>query len=414
MQELRDIAKVMFSAAVERADPARALRMQLEKVAPHSGGKVFVLAVGKAAVPMMREALVRLPRVDEALAVTNSENLASIDGARVMTGAHPVPDGSSATAGQAVVEMLQRARKGGQVVALISGGGSALIIAPDGDITVDDYARTNAILLASGLGINDFNLIRQQIDSLKGGGLLRLAAPAEVHGYLLSDVIGDDLCAIASGPTVAPLGTCEDAVRLLQTTGLWQRMPQTVQAHLTAELPKAQLPLAINHLIGSNRQSLEAMLEAAPADFDVQIASHALVGDVTQAAEEVLRCARAAAGPAALIFGGETTVQLRGTGRGGRNQELALRVACGAQGVVAPGWVFLSAGTDGRDGPTDAAGGIVDADTVARIVQAGGDPGEFLKNNDSYTALQLAGDLLFTGGTDTNVADVQVFLRPVP
>lgn len=178
MQELRNFAKAMFAAAVERANPARALQRQLEATPPPlADGKVFVLAVGKAALPIMREALDRLPRVDETLVVTNSENAVPTGGARVVLGAHPVPDGRSAAAGRAVVEILQRAGNGDLVVALISGGGSALMIAPDGDITVDDYARANAILLASGLGINDINLIRQQIDSLKGAVCCALPRP---------------------------------------------------------------------------------------------------------------------------------------------------------------------------------------------------------------------------------------------
>lgn len=413
MAELHQIAMDLFQAAVDRADPAKALRRALadDPLPKMDGGRVFVVAIGKAAAPMMREALDLIPDVHQALVVTNPENLCEIEGARVLAGSHPVPDEASELAGRAVLEMLAETRDGDRLIALISGGGSALMVAPAPGLTLADKAKVNELLLASGLEINDMNLVRQQLSATKGGGLLRHAAPAEVFGFLLSDVIGDDLRAIASGPTVSPLGTRADAKAMLIRAGIWDAVPESVQAHLSSvDVAEAAL-FADNRLIGSNGQSLRAMLDAVPVPFDARIVSEALVGDVKDAAEEVLRAVEGATGPVALIFGGETTVQLNGDGRGGRNQELALRVAAGAEDRLAPGWVFLSGGTDGRDGPTDSAGGLVDSDTIARITQAGGDFAALLENNDSYAALKLANDLLLTGGTGTNVADVQVFLR---
>jgi len=412
VRDLRLHARTMFAAAVDRADPARAVRRQMQTAPLPSGngGRCLALAVGKAAVPMMREALRLLPDVQDALVVTNPENHCDISGVSVIAGSHPVPDDASAAAGQAVINFLARAGAGDTALALISGGGSALMVAPAGDTSVEDYGRLNTLLLASGLGINDVNLVRQQIDLVKGGGLLRCAAPARVHGYLLSDVIGDDLRVIASGPTVSPSGTQEEAVATLKTAGIWEAAPQSVREHLLTATPRVELPEATNHLIGSNRHSLDAMLAAAPEGFAARIVNDALVGDVEAAAQEIIRKARAAKGPVALVFGGETTVQIKGTGEGGRNQELALRVALAAEGLITRDWVFLSGGTDGRDGPTDAAGGLVDCGTLARIERAGGDVQGLLANNDSYAALGLAGNLLMTGATGTNVADVQVML----
>ena len=417
MTELLTTAKALFQAAVDRADPAQALRSQLtaSPLPPlPEGGKNVLLAVGKAAVPMMREALQLIPDAAQALAITNPENHTEIPGATVICGAHPVPDENSAAAGQAAIELARSLGPDDRLVALISGGGSALMVAPAPGLTLADKAAVNKLLLASGLEINDMNLIRQQLSDTKGGGLLRHAAPAQVQAFILSDVIGDDLRAIASGPTVAPIGSRAQAREMLQGAGIWDSAPEAVKAHLSApEEAQETPPPANNTLIGSNRHSLKAMMAAAAEDWTPKLVSHRLVGDVAEAAETVVAAAENAPkdGSVALIFGGETTVQLTGTGLGGRNQELALRVAKLGAKRLSGDWLFLSGGTDGRDGPTDAAGGIATPSTWDAIKASGQDPEALLANNDSYAALKAADALLMTGGTGTNVADVQVFLR---
>ena len=278
-------------------------------------------------------------------------------------------------------------------------------------MTLGDKMAVNRLLLESGLEINAMNLIRQQLSDLKGGGFLRYAAPAPVTALILSDVIGDDLRAIASGPTVAPLGTSADAMKLLRDNGIWDHLPDRVRSYLSTKKDTAADTPAENTLIGSNRVSLAAACRAA-AEWDARIVDDHLTGDVQAAADKILKAAVKATAkkPTALIFGGETTVKIKGDGRGGRNQELALRVARAADGLLGKHWVFLSGGTDGRDGPTDAAGGVVDPGTLNRINMAGQDVKALLANNDSYTALKSAGDLLMTGATGTNVADVQILL----
>ncbi|MBE1297829.1 glycerate kinase type-2 family protein [Phycobacter azelaicus] len=415
MSDLRKTALALFSAAVERADPAHALRQQLAQapLAPvPDGGRSLILAVGKAAIPMMREALDHIPEPRAALVVTNPENLCDLPGAKVMAGSHPVPDEASATAGRAVMDFLAQAAPQDRVIALISGGGSALMVAPAPGLTLADKSEVGRLLLASGLEINEMNLIRQQLSDLKGGGLLRHAAPAAVTTYILSDVIGDDLRAIASGPTVSPIGTKAEARAVMERAAIWADAPEAVRAHLSLPDDDVALPEAENILIGSNRHSLSAMKDAA-SGWEAQIVSDHLTGDVAEAAQTVLDAASNAPSdkPVALIFGGETTVRLNGTGVGGRNQELALRVARLGAERLSGDWLFLSGGTDGRDGPTDAAGGIVGPDTWQAIRDAGQDPEALLANNDSYAALKAADALVMTGGTGTNVADVQVFLR---
>ncbi|NIZ60297.1 glycerate kinase [Sedimentitalea sp. CY04] len=416
MTDLRDTAITLFNAAVKRANPARALRDQLLRTPLPplpNGGHTIIIALGKAASPMMRQALEMIPEPRQALVVTNPENLCDIPGATTMAGTHPVPDEASAAAGRAAIDLLKTATAKDRVIALISGGGSALMVSPAPGLTLADKVAVNASLLASGLNINDMNLIRQQLSDLKGGGLLRHAAPAPVTTYILSDVIGDDLRAIASGPTVGPIGTRAEARDMMQHADIWQTAPASVQTHLStkANAPDDH-PEANNTLIGSNQHSLQAMLDAA-IDWDAQVASDSLTGDVELAAQSVVDAALAAPTdrPIALIFGGETTVKIKGTGLGGRNQELALRVAKLGAEQLSGGWLFLSGGTDGRDGPTQAAGGIVTPDTWAQIRKCGASPDALLENNDSNAALAAADALLTTGGTGTNVADVQIFLR---
>jgi len=398
----------LFEAAVKAADPALALRPHLVDL-PAISGRYILISLGKAACAMMEEAISNLPKGAsfEAIAVTNYENAREIENCTVMAAGHPVPDENGAKAGQAVISVLQTTTDTDTVLVLVSGGGSALLPASVDGVSLADKAEVSRILLGAGVDITEMNLVRQQLSKLKGGGMARLANPAKLRGYILSDVIGDDLRAIASGPTVAPIASRSAARDLLQNLNVFDQMPKSVRAYLMGTQPEPEAVISENILIGSNGQSLRAMLAASN---DGVIVNDSLTGDVEDAAKSILQAARS--NPTnTLIFGGETTVKIQGDGKGGRNQELALRFAMLAEGEDLGDWVFLSAGTDGRDGPTDAAGAIVDRKTPQRIRDAGKDPVALLKNNDSYAALKAAGDLLISGATGTNVADVQVFLR---
>ncbi len=391
----------LFMVGVAAADPRGAVvaALSADPVAP--ADRLFVLAFGKAACAMAGAALPLLPAPASALVVTNPENAMPVAGATVLQAAHPVPDEGGVQAALAVEEMLAQAGSDDLVLVLVSGGGSALLPAPVVGMTLADKAAVNRLLLGAGLDIVAMNTVRQHLSRLKGGGLLRLAEPATVRALILSDVVGDDLHAIASGPTVAPIALRADVRAMLRDWGLWDRLPQAARVALERREDTTPLPQASNTLIGSNALSVAAMAHACP---DARVAPAPLEGDVAEAAAKITALANSGAGT--TLMGGETTVTLRGTGAGGRNQELALRVAMALQGR--PGWRFLSAGTDGRDGPTDAAGALVDGGTIARITAKGGDAQALLANNDSYKALELAGDLLITGGTGTNVADLQI------
>ena len=400
-------AEKLFKAGISAADPGSAVRQSLKNTPVTFGaGNIHVVAVGKAAIGMTQAALACLPEVSDTLVVTNPENAIELAGATVFASGHPVPDETGLKAGQAVAAVLDQAGAEDTIIALISGGGSALLPAPVEGVSLDDKAEVSRLLLGAGIDIHGMNLVRQQLSRLKGGGFLQLASPAKVVALILSDVVGDDLSVIASGPTVAPIGDRPAAVQLLKNAGIWLHMPQSVRHHLSQTLvPATEADPAENRLVGSNAKSVAAMAACAP---DAHVYHTPLEGDVAEAADIIV----AQHGRGTWLFGGETTVRLTGTGLGGRNQELALRVALLAEELGwGDDWVFLSGGTDGRDGPTDAAGGLVDGGTLAGMRAAGIDPRAYLANNDSYHALQSSGDLLLTGGTGTNVADLQVLIR---
>jgi glycerate 2-kinase len=391
----------LFMTGVSAADPRGAVVAALTTAPVAPAGQLFLLAFGKAACAMAGAALPLLPQPAKAVVVTNPENAIPVAGAEVLQAAHPVPDDGGLQAALAVETMLQQAGAGDLVLVLVSGGGSALLPAPVDGMTLADKAAVNRLLLGAGLDIVAMNTVRQHLSRLKGGGLLRQAAPATVRALILSDVVGDDLRAIASGPTVAPIAPRAEVRAMLRDCGLWDRLPETARLALDQPEDTSPLPPVRNDLIGSNALSVAAMARACPA---ARVAPAPLVGDVAEAAAQIVALVHNGTGT--TLMGGETTVTLRGTGAGGRNQELALRVAVALAGRA--GWRFLSAGTDGRDGPTDAAGALVDGGTVDRICARGGDVDALLANNDSYKALDLAGDLLITGGTGTNVADLQI------
>jgi len=309
---------------------------------------------------------------------------------------------------------------------------------------LQEKIATTDLLLASGAAINQINCVRKHLSQLKGGGLARMAAPAHLYALILSDVlgeasapayaprlrpVGDDLSSIASGPTVADDTTYADATEVFKAKGVWEQVPANVRQHLEqgkqghiAETPKPGDDIFKNTahiLVGSNTISVNAMLEAAQKlGYETELYSDHLCGEAREEAEKLAIHTKALTvnKPIALLAGGETTVTLKGKGRGGRNQEMALAFALAAEQQGLTGnWVFLSGGTDGLDGPTDAAGGIVDPNTIKRMTQAGINPIELLDNNDSYTALKTSDDLVITGATGTNVADLQILLiQPAP
>ncbi len=427
---MRQDATRIFQAGIAAADPYQAVKRHLAPEFFCGYSKVHLVAFGKAACSMAKAAQEIIPAdklAGQGIAVTNYENVINVDNVDVIGAAHPLPDIAGLNGAKIIAERVRNAQENELVLVLVSGGGSALIPYPAGEIALQEKISATDLLLASDATINQINCVRKHLSQLKGGGLVRMAAPAHVHALILSDVLGDDLSVIASGPTVADNSTYADAIEVFKAKGIWEQVPTNIRQHLEqgrlgniAETPKPGDDIFKSTgyvLVGSNAISVNAMLEAAQnLGYEVELYSDHLCGEArTVGATLVDQCIKRPQNkPIALLAGGETTVTLKGKGRGGRNQEMALAFAIAAkqQGLTG-NWVFLSGGTDGLDGPTDAAGGIVDQDTIKRMIQAGISPIELLENNDSYTALKTSGDLLITGATGTNVADLQILLiRP--
>ncbi len=427
----RRLARLIWQAGLGAAEPGAALGKALAGAdwsAP-AGGRLVLLAVGKAAPAMLaaaRDHACAQGLRPESWCITTRENAALADSAgadRVFLAGHPLPDAAGLEAARAVIALARGLGEGDRLVALVSGGASALLPAPVSGVSLADKVATTRLLLAHGFTIDEINRIRQALSQLKGGQLARLAAPARVESWLLSDVIGDDPAVIGSGPTAWAAAPARQARALLEERGLWERLPAAARAALTrramandlpADLPENAAPPVI---VGSNALSRAAMAEEAARCLgaeNVALVQEPLTGDVAGEARRLVRAAAALPheGPAVLLAGGEPVVTLRGSGKGGRNQELALRFSSEAEKAGLGGrWAFLAAGTDGRDGPTEAAGGLVDEGTPDRIRARGLSPEALLEENDSHRALAAAGDLFVTGPTGTNVADLHVFVR---
>ncbi|UYN99173.1 MAG: DUF4147 domain-containing protein [Devosia sp.] len=421
LEHMKADASALFMAGVKAADPHHAVADYLVRHAAKlsSASRIHIIAAGKGALPMVEAALdhVAPNRRGAVLAVTNYENVRAVDGARVLGASHPLPDDKGEAAANEIERIAGAAGPGEMVLCLISGGASALLPAPVAGVSLADKIATNDLLLKSGADIVAMNTVRKALSRLKGGGLARAIAPAQGLALILSDVPGDDLSIIASGPTVADSAAPGAALAVVRELGLLDRLPRPVRAHLEARAAMAPAPAPSgidNVLVGANSISLSAMEAAAgAAGYGTMVLSRWLEGDV-QAAAEAFHAAAGRAGNGkrvAILAGGETSVRVTGKGKGGRNQELALRFAalCSEHPLPRP-WVFLSGGTDGRDGPTDAAGGLVDPHAVPALAAKGLDPATFLADNDAYHALKAANALLMTGATGTNVADLQVLL----
>lgn len=423
-EALRERAIELFRAGVAAADPfastAAALREIRLPVGP--AGRVAVFAVGKAAFGMAAAAYSGAGgdvRASDVLLVVHDEAALAGDLPALRSG-HPLPDDRGLAAAREIERRAAALSEGDLALVLISGGASALLPAPAPGICLDDKLETTRQLLRGGATIHELNAVRKHLSTTKGGGLLRRLRPARVVTLALSDVIDDDPSVIGSGPTAPDPSTFEDALAVLERCGALETCPPPVRQRFEAgirgeleETPKPGDPIfddAVYRIVGGNRTSVRAMAAACGEGVEVELAP--LEGEARRVGA-MLAGRFASAAPRAWVAGGETTVTVRGAGKGGRNQELALAFALEAvRGPLADrhDWVFLAAGTDGRDGPTDAAGAIVDASTVARMRNAGAAPAAALEDNDSYRALDAGGALLRTGATGTNVADVAVLL----
>ncbi|MCF8062366.1 MAG: glycerate kinase [Deltaproteobacteria bacterium] len=444
LARLRSDAEAVFLAAIRRVDPYEAVKRFVRREGrrlllgerPGSAGdldldayqRVFVVGGGKATAPMAR-ALEELAgdRITEGRINVKYGFSETLERTAIMEADHPVPDRSGVDGTRDIMDLLAQAGDRDLVISLISGGGSALLPQPAGRIRLEEKQAVTRKLLECGASIDEINAVRKHISGSKGGQMARAAAPATTVNLMLSDVVGDRMDVIASGPFVPDASTFQDAWHTLDRYGLLPDLPNAVREHLEQgrngvipDTPKAGDPAferVTNLIIGSNIQALErAAQEAGSLGYAPLILSSMIEGETRDVAKvhaaigrEMLKTGRPLAPPACVISGGETTVTIRGKGRGGRNQEFGLAAALELAGLPSR-IVLLSGGTDGNDGPTDAAGAVVDPTTVERGRASGLDAEAYLDDNDAYTFFSATGDLLMTGPTKTNVMDVRLVM----
>lgn len=407
----------LFAAAVARAQPDAAIRAALPD---KPRGRTIVIGAGKASAQMARAFEAAWDGPLEGLVVTRYGYAAPTERIAVREAAHPVPDAAGEAAARALLATVSGLAADDLVVALVSGGGSALLAAPAPGLTLADEQAVNAALLASGAPISAMNAIRKELSAIKGGRLALAAWPARVATLVVSDIPGDDPALVASGPTVPGASTRADARRLVELYRIV--LPPAAAALLAGDDYAAPRPddprFARNSVtvVASAALSLEAAAAAAEAEgIRAAILSDAIEGEAREVAKvhaaiarEIAAHDRPFAKPVVLLSGGETTVTLRGKGRGGRNAEFLLSLAIAADGV--PGLSALAADTDGIDGTEENAGAIADGTTAARLRALSRDPLALLADNDAYSAFAALGDLFVPGPTGTNVNDLRAIL----
>ncbi len=449
----------ILEAALAAVEPEALVRRALgDDPLPRAPGGVYVAAVGKAALPMARGAFAVLGgEVKEGVLILPPATGADPDPPPVLAGipstwrtyrgGHPIPTDGSVAGSLAVAALARSLGQDALFLLLLSGGGSALMTLPPPGVSLGEVQHTTGLLLRAGADIGELNTVRKHLDQVKGGRLARLAAPARVVALVLSDVVGDPPEVIASGPVSPDPSTFGDALGILRDRSLLDRIPPSVRAHLEGgrrgehpESPGPGDPVFRQvdwRLVGSNRMAVEAAArEAEERGFEPRVETVPLEGEAREVGADVARHALEAQGgmkdsvgggipaeggtsrpgvgprPACLLRGGETTVTVTGSGQGGRNQELALGAGLALEG--AQGILVASLGTDGVDGPTPAAGALVDGSTLARARERGLDPHGALHGNDTFPFFDALGDLLLTGPTGTNVMDLVLALVDPP
>jgi len=388
---------------------------------------IYLVGAGKAAAPMalaLEEILKK--RITEGVINVKYGHLCDLEVVRTNEGGHPIPDQAGKHGTKLLMELAEKAKKDDLVLCVISGGGSALLPMPSGGITLDEKQETTRVLLACGATIHEVNAVRKHLSRVKGGGLARAVYPATLVSLILSDVIGDNLDVIASGPTVPDPSTFQDCKVIFDRYSIRDGLPESVFSHIErgvskkiSETPKPGDSIFTNTqnvIVGSNLECVNASKkEADSLGYHTMVLSTMIEGETKEVAKvhsalakEVLKTGNPAPCPACLLSGGETTVTIMGQGKGGRNQEFVL-----ASALELEGWskvVVLSGGTDGTDGPTDAAGALADGETVEKAHKLGMIPRDYLEKNDSYHFFEKLGDLVKTGPTNTNVMDLRIIL----
>jgi glycerate-2-kinase len=417
-ESIRRDAVTCALAGIAAVDPGDLVRRAIQEH-PISGS-ISLVAAGKAAEPMTNAAISLLGgSIRRGVVISPDRASIGSTSMRLFVGGHPIPNEHGAEGARAIAHVAAMMNADETLLCLISGGASALMTLPSEGLSVDEIAITTVLLLRAGATIHEVNCVRKHLDRLKGGRLAALAFPARTVALILSDVVGDSLSAIASGPTVADPTTVSEASAVLQARGIWDLVPVAVRDHLEGgsdESPKPGDPRLVNsigHIIGSNvTAAAAACAQAQSKGYNARVVTTSLAGEASKVGADIVRATREECirenKRVALIYAGEPTVTVRGRGVGGRNQELVLGAAIAMEGVS--GVAVASLGTDGIDGPTDAAGAVADGDSVVRARSLGLDPEAALAANDTHGFWKALGALVRTGPTGTNVMDIVVAL----
>src|SRR5262245_31831676 len=437
LPELRQSAKKIWEAALHAANPSTCIRNTLKlsnnvlTVAGEPfkmGPRLIVLGAGKATARMAQVVEEILgDRISSGLIVTKYDHALPLKRIELVEAGHPIPDASGVRAVKEMRKLVRGLTPEDVVLCLISGGGSALWPAPAEGITLEQKQEVTSLLMKAGATIRELNAVRKHLSEIKGGQLAKWASPARVISLIMSDVIGDPLDFIASGPTAPDTTSFADALEILRKYGVQvapavlERLQLGAQGRI-ADTPKPGDPLfggVRNLIIANNRLVVDAAMQRArELGFQTLVLGTEVEGEAKEVgnffaavAREIERSGRPISRPACVLTAGETTVTVRGTGVGGRNQEMALAwaMSMGARAPSVP-TCFASVATDGTDGPTDAAGGLVDPDTCSRGLQLNLKPNDYLRANDSWNFLKATGDLIVTGPTQTNLMDLQILL----
>lgn len=406
--DLRKDAETIMHAAIEASLPDAAVAKALEHK-PFGKGKIVLVAIGKAAWQMAKTASEILKgNIDSGIVITKyGHSKGDLPPLEIWEAGHPVPDENSLKATQRAIDMVKDLTKDDTVLFLISGGGSALFEKPL--ISLKELQSVTSDLLGSGADIVSMNTVRKRLSAVKGGKFAQICAPAKVYAIVLSDIIGDPLDMIASGPAYPDSSTCEDAKRIIQKYKIM--LPEDGMKALCVETPK-HLDNVETVITGSVTELAAAGKKAAEAlGYETLLLTTSLNCQAREAGSFLAAIGRQYAKSGkklAFLAGGETVVRLVGHGKGGRNQEIALSAADGIAGL--PNVAVFSFGSDGTDGPTDAAGGYADGTTRNALAQKGIAISTVLEENDAYHALEKTGGLLITGATGTNVNDLSVLL----
>ena len=430
---LREDINKIYLSSLDKLNPSHIVEKTISEsgILEENFERIFPIAFGKAALTMMdglcnvlyshsNANIYQKPIVVTSKSQSNINTKIDID---LFISSHPTPDEISIKSSKAVIDYLNQSKKNDLVIFLISGGGSSLLSLPSNNISLDDKIKLTNLLLKTGCSIDEINTIRKHVSDIKGGRLAEFALPSTCYSYIISDVIGDDISSIASGPTIEDMTTFSDAHKILLKYNLFEKIPSSIKSHINKglvgnipETPK-KLNNINNSIICSNSiMKKESASVASELGYKTTVCPFTFTDEAKKDALNLIKFSLNTIESTpnqkiAIISGGETVVNIIGNGEGGRNQEFALSFLSGIESIQKDfDWILLSVGTDGIDGPTDAAGGIIDDSSILKLKNQNLNIQRYLDNNDSYNFLKKIDSLYKTGPSGTNMADIQILL----